>query len=105
MEIKIDNSEKNYIFRPGSTEKEVEQNIENITLRSKYNVLLARHKGIIAENVDKPLEIAKAELIADISEEIDREESRFVLSEVKFLDEGLMDGKLSVVVKGAINID
>ena len=72
MDIKIDNKEKNYIFKPVTTEEEVIQNIENIVSRVKYNVPLAREKGIIAENIDKPQEIAKAELMADISGEIDR---------------------------------
>ena len=102
MDIKIDNKEKNYIFKPVSKEEEVLQNIENIVLRVKYNVPLARHKGIIADNVDKPQEIAKAEIVADISEEIDREEPRFSVQELKVSDEIIEQGKLSLNVKGVV---
>ena len=48
MDIKINNVEKNYVFKPATTEKEVMQNVENIVSRIKYNVPLAREKGIIA---------------------------------------------------------
>ena len=103
MDIKIDNTEKNYIFKPITTEEEVIQNVENIVSRVKYNVPLAREKGIIAENIDKPQEIAKAELMADISEEIDREEPRYKISEVSISNLEIEKGQMSVEVKGVIS--
>ena len=102
MDIIIDNKEKNYIFKPVTKEEEVLQNIGNIVSRVKYNVPLARHKGIIADNVDKPQEIAKAEIVAAISEEIDREEPRFSVQELKVSDEIIEQGKLSLNVKGVV---
>lgn len=102
MDIKIGNTEKNYIFKPNSTEKEVAQNIENIISRIKFNVPLARNKGIIAENTDKPQEIAKAELIADILEEIDREETRFEATQISISDDYIQKGQMSADIKGAI---
>lgn len=102
MDIKINNDEKNYIFKPNSLEKEVMQNVENIVSRIKYDVPLARDKGIIAENVDKPQEIVKAELIADISEEIDRNEPRYKISEVIIFDTYIEKGQISADIKGVI---
>lgn len=103
MDIKVDNSEKNYIFKPATTEEEVMQNVENVVSRIKNNVPLAREKGIIAENIDKPQEIAKAELVADISDEIDREEPRYIVSEVAILDTYIEKGQMSADIKGVIS--
>ena len=102
MDIKIDNTEKNYVFKPATIEKEVMQNVENIVSRIKYNVPLAREKGIIAENTDKPQEVAKAELVADISDEIDREEPRYQVSEVIISDAYIEKGQMSADIKGVI---
>lgn len=102
MDIIIDNKEKNYIFKPVTKEEEVLQNIENIVLRAKYNVPLARNKGLVAENIDKPQEIVRAEIVASITEEIDKEEPRFSVQEIKVLDEVIEQGKLSVNVKGVV---
>lgn len=102
MDIKIDNKEKNYIFKPVNKEEEILQNIENIVLRTKYNIPLARNKGLIAENIDKPQEIVRAEIVASITEEIDKEEPRFSVQEIKVSDEIIEQGKLSVNVKGVI---
>lgn len=103
MDIKIDNVEKNYVFKPATTEKEVMQNVENIVSRIKYNVPLAREKGIIAENTDKPQEVAKAELVADISDEIDREEPRYKVSEVTISDVYIEKGQMLADIKGVIS--
>lgn len=102
MDIKVDSIEKNYIFKPNTLEKEVMQNIENVVSRIKYNVPLARNKGIIAKNIDKPQEVAKAELIADISEEIDREESRFITSDISVSDTYIEKGQMSADIKGVV---
>lgn len=103
MDIKIDNSEKNYIFKPATVDEEVMQNVENVVSRIKNNIPLAREKGIIAENIDKPQEIAKAELVADISEEIDREEPRYTVSEVIISDIYIERGQMSADIKGVIS--
>lgn len=105
MEFKIGSKEKNYIFKPKTIEEEVVQNIENIILRNKYDIPLARHKGILVENIDKPIEIAKAEIIANISEEIEREENRFILKEIQFLNSNILDGELSFLIKGDLKDD
>lgn len=101
MEIKINTQERNYLFKPNLSE-EVSQNIDNIVTRIKCNVPLARHKGIIVENIDKPQEIVKASIAADILEEITREESRFKTEEIHVSDIEGLSGKLSVSIKGEI---
>lgn len=103
MNIKTNYEEREYIFKPLTTEKEITQNIENILSRSKYNIPLAREKGVLAENIDKPQEIIKATIVADISEEIDREEPRLLLSEIMIENSIVEFGKIKVNVKGEIN--
>lgn len=104
MEIKSDITEKNYNFKPVTSEEEIAQNINNIIQRAKYNVPLAREKGIIVENIDKPQIILKAELIAIISEEIDREEPCFLLSEVLIDDSSnIENGQILANIIGGIN--
>ena len=102
MNIKVDNTEKNYIFKPATAKEEIMQNVENVVSRIKYNIPLAREKGIIAENIDKPQEVAKAELVADISDEIDREEPRYKVSEVTISDTYIEKGQMSADIKGVI---
>lgn len=104
MKIRADTKEKNYNFKPLTLEEEISQNINNIILRAKYNVPLAREKGIVIENVDKPQVILEAELVATISEEIDREEPRFLLSEVLIDNSSnLENGQVLAEIKGGIN--
>ena len=64
--------EKNYIFKKNKA-TEIVQNIENIVSRIKGNVVLAREKGMDINNVDKPFELVKAEIIANCMEEIEKE--------------------------------
>ncbi len=77
MEILLNfGEEKNYIFKKNKA-TEIVQNIENIVSRIKGNVVLAREKGMDINNVDKPFELVKAEIIANCMEEIEKEEKRF----------------------------
>ena len=83
MEILLNfGEEKNYIFKKNKA-TEIVQNIENIISRIKGNVVLAREKGMDINNVDKPFELVKAEIIANCMEEIEKEEKRF---EVKIIE-------------------
>lgn len=102
MEVKINTQEKNYIFKPSLSE-EISQNLENIITRIKYNVPLARHKGIVVENIDKPQEIVKASIAADLIEEIDREEPRFKTDEISVSTQEISLGKISATIRGEIN--
>jgi len=77
--------EKNYIFKKNKA-TEIVQNIENIVSRIKGNVVLAREKGMDINNVDKPFELVKAEIIANCMEEIEKEEKRFEVKNIEIIE-------------------
>ena len=86
MEILLNfGEEKNYIFKKNKA-TEIVQNIENIVSRIKGNVVLAREKGMDINNVDKPFELVKAEIIANCMEEIEKEENRFEVKIIEIID-------------------
>ena len=77
--------EKNYIFKKNKA-TEIVQNIGNIVSRIKGNVVLAREKGMDINNVDKPFELIKAEIIANCMEEIEKEEKRFEVKNIEIIE-------------------
>ena len=77
--------EKNYILKKNKA-TEIVQNIENIVSRIKGNVVLAREKGMDINNVDKPFELIKAEIIANCMEEIEKEEKRFEVKNIEIIE-------------------
>ena len=77
--------EKNYIFKKNKA-TEIVQNIENIVSRIKGNAVLAREKGMDINNVDKPFELIKAEIIANCMEEIEKEEKRFEVKNIEIIE-------------------
>lgn len=86
MEILLNfEEEKNYIFKKNKA-TEIVQNIENIMSRIKGNVVLAREKGMDINNVDKPFELVKAEIIANCMEEIEKEEKRFEVKNIEIIE-------------------
>ena len=86
MEILLNfGEEKNYIFKKNKA-IEIVQNIENIVSRIKGNVVLAREKGMDINNVDKPFELVKAEIIANCMEEIEKEEKRFEVKNIEIIE-------------------
>ena len=86
MEILLNfGEEKNYIFKKNKT-AEIVQNIENIVSRIKGNVVLAREKGMDINNVDKPFELVKAEIIANCMEEIEKGEERFEVKNIEIIE-------------------
>lgn len=86
MEILLNfREEKNYIFKKNKA-TEIVQNIENIVSRIKGNVVLAREKGMDINNVDKPFELIKAEIIANCMEEIEKEEKRFEVKNIEIIE-------------------
>ena len=86
MEILLNfGEEKNYIFKKNKA-TEIVQNIENIISRIKGNVVLAREKGMDINNVDKPFELVKAEIIANCMEEIEKEEKRFEVKNIEIIE-------------------
>lgn len=100
MEILIDYElKKNYLFKRTYAE-EIVQNIENIITRIKGNVVLAREKGINSEHIDKPIDFAKAEIIADCMEEIEKEEPRFAIDKIEVMGTDL--AKLKIKITGEV---
>lgn len=86
MEILLNfGEEKDYIFKKDRT-REIIQNIENIVSRIKGNVVLAREKGMDINNVDKPFELVKAEIVANCMEEIEKEEKRFEVKNIEIIE-------------------
>lgn len=86
MEILLNfREEKNYILKKNKA-TEIVQNIENIVSRIKGNVVLAREKGMDINNVDKPFELVKAEIIANCMEEIEKEEKRFEVKNIEIIE-------------------
>ena len=86
MEILLNfGEEKNYIFKKNKA-TEIVQNIENIVSIIKGNVVLAREKGMDINNVDKPFELVKAEIIANCMEEIEKEEKRFEVKNIEIIE-------------------
>lgn len=101
MEIYIDSSkERNYKFLKNRTD-EIIQNIENIVSRIRGNVVLAREKGINFNYIDEPMEIINAQIIADCMEEIEKEEPRFNVDEIKILENQEL-AKIKIVVIGDV---
>lgn len=101
MEIIVDiTGEKNYLFKKNLIQ-EISQNIENIVTRIKGNVVLARHKGINDEHIDKPFELVKAEIIADCMEEIEREEPRFNVEKVEIISNEIF-AKMKIKIIGEV---
>ena len=92
--------EKNYKFFKNRTE-EIVQNIENIISRIRGNVVLAREKGINFNYIDEPMEVVNAQIIADCMEEIEKEEPRFNVDEIKILENQEL-AKIKIVVIGDV---
>lgn len=101
LEIQTNNfDEIDYKFIRTERE-EIEQNITNIASRTKNNVVLARHKGL-GEHVDKPSQIAAAETQAEIIEEIERDEDRYVIDEIEVSQSEILQGKMTLRIKGEV---
>lgn len=84
--IITNSNKKNYNLKP-NLEEEIEQNILNIVTRIQGNVPLNREKGISTEYVDSPSEEVKQLIVSELIEEIEREEPRFEIEDIEFLDE------------------
>ena len=102
MEILLNfGEEKNYIFKKNKA-TEIVQNIENIVSRIKGNVVLAREKGMDINNVDKPFELIKAEIIANCMEEIEKEEKRFEVKNIEIIEMQNI-AKIKIKITGEVN--
>lgn len=70
-------------------DEEIKQNVINIVTRIQGNVPLNREKGIYSEYIDSPSEEAKQLVFAYLIEEVEREEPRFEVEDIEFLEKDL----------------
>ena len=99
MEIDITaNLEKIEIGAAGITE--IIQNVKTILSTTKGTVPLDREFGVTGEYVDKPLPVAKALYVADVVDEVEKQEPRVKVTKVIWNRAGdAMEGKLMPVVR------
>lgn len=86
--VTTDTKEENYNLNP-TLEEEIKQNILNIVTRIQGNVVLNREKGVSSEYIDSPSEETKQLIVASLIEEIEREEARFEVEDIEFLEKNL----------------
>lgn len=101
--VTTDLKETNYNLNP-TLEEEVKQNVINIVTRIQGNVVLNREKGISSEYIDNPSEEVKQLIVAYLIEEIEREEDRFEVEDVEFLEKNL-GATINVKIIGYIKED
>lgn len=102
MKIIINPNEKSEYLFNRTLEEEIIQNIKNIVSRIKGSVILAREKGLdnIVDNIfDANI---KALFIANINEEIEKEEERFDVKEIN-IKQGDNYEEYIIIIKGEIN--
>lgn len=87
-------------FRPASVVEEILQNVNTIVSTVIYSVPLNRGFGVDASFVDEPTPVVKARLIAEISEKVERYESRVTVEEV--IVKANLDGQLIPTLKFSI---
>lgn len=80
---------------------EIVQNVKTILSTIRGTVPLDREFGIIGEYIDKPLPMAKALSMADIVEEVEKQEPRVEVTKVALeqLDTEAIDGILKPIVR------
>ena len=101
MEIIVNSSDTKIYKFNRTRQEEIVQNIENIVTRIRGNVVLAREKGINFNYIDEPMEVVNAQIIADCMEEIEKEEPRFNVDEIKILENQEL-AKIKIVVIGDV---
>ncbi len=85
------------------TVKSIRQNIAMILSTFRGTVPLYRDFGISAEAIDKPINVARTLLIADIRESIEGYEPRVTVSGITFEMDATQPMKLKPVVEVEIN--
>lgn len=71
-------------FAPASLEREIMQNIRTIFSTSKYSVPLDREFGLNAVMLDEPQNLARALLMNEIAESIEKYEPRVKVTSIEF---------------------
>lgn len=90
-------------FAPASEAAEILQNLRTIITTTKYSVPLNRDFGFNAEMLDKPMNVAQAQLQSEIIMAIKLYEPRVTVTGISF--SGTDDGQLIPKVQVMINDD
>lgn len=102
MSYTIDTSINEEInFAPANEVEEVLQNIKMILITPKYSVPLERNFGTSQSYIDKPMNVAKTMLIAEIYNAIEEYEDRVEILNITFNEQSDI-GKLIPIVEVSI---
>ena len=88
-------------FAPASEAAEILQNLRTIITTTKYSVPLDRDFGFNADMLDKPMNVAQAQLQSEIIMAIKRYEPRVTVTSISFTgtDDGRLIPKVQVMIK------
>lgn len=88
-------------FAPASEAAEILQNLRTIITTTKYSVPLDRDFGFNAEMLDKPMNVAQAQLQSEIIMGIKLYEPRVTVTSISFTgtDDGRLIPKVQVMIK------
>lgn len=88
-------------FAPASEAAEILQNLRTIITTTKYSVPLNRDFGFNAEMLDKPMNVAQAQLQSEIIMAIKLYEPRVTVTSISFTgtDDGQFIPKVQVMIK------
>lgn len=94
MTYEVTNSKSEINFAPSTELEEIIQNVRTILTTIQGSVPLYREFGISAETLDKPLQIAQAQITAELARQIANFEPRCNLKKV--FVEGDLSGELKI---------
>lgn len=88
-------------FAPASEAAEILQNLRTIITTTKYSVPLDRDFGFNADMLDKPMNVAQAQLQSEIIMAIKRYGPRVTVTSISFTgtDDGRLIPKVQVMIK------
>jgi phage baseplate assembly protein W len=87
---------------PKTLEEEVLQNVTTILSTPQYSVPLDRRFGLSSRFVDKPLAVAKALIVSEVLDAVERYEPRAEVLNISF-EESELAGQLKPVLEVKIN--
>lgn len=89
-------------FAPASEAAEILQNLRTIITTTKYSVPLDRDFGIEADMLDKPMNVAQAQLQSEIIMAIKTYEPRVTVTGITFsgTEDGVLIPKVQVMING-----
>lgn len=103
MSISISSTDEIEInLLPGTVEEEVMQNIWFILSSLEFDCPLERELGLNGSFIDKPIEVSKALLTADIYDKVEKFEPRAEIVEISF-DIDYDTGKITPTVEVEID--